>query len=152
MVACAPSPRAFEHIETAEVHRSRDLRRVARTCGDLDAGRDADSYRRRAERRGEAARLESRRVDPVRKERRLVKCLLHVAPHLLEERLRRRGIGVRQLPRELQVYCEGDEVLLNALVQGALDPEAIGVGREDESLPGRADLRDLDAQPVERFL
>ena len=52
--------------------------------------------RRRAQRRGEAARLEQRRVDPLRELRRLVQRLLHVAPHLFEERLRRRRIGVRQ--------------------------------------------------------
>ena len=104
-----------------------------------------------AQRRGEAARLEQRRVDPVRELRRLVQRLLHVAPHLVEERLRRGGIGVRQLARELQVDRERDQVLLRAVVEVALDPAAVGIGGQDEPLPGRAQLLDLEAQPVERL-
>jgi hypothetical protein len=70
---------------------------------------------------------------------------LHVALHVFEERLRGRWIGSSKTYRELQVDGERDEVLLDALVQVALDPAAVGVGREDESLPGRAQLRDLVA-------
>ena len=42
-------------------------------------------------------------------------------------------------------------MLLHALVQVALDPAAVGIGGQDEPLPGRAQLRDLEAQPVERL-
>jgi hypothetical protein len=36
-------------------------------------------------------------------------------------------------------------------VQITLDPAAVGIGSQDEPLPGRAQFRDLDAQLVERF-
>jgi hypothetical protein len=42
-------------------------------------------------------------------------------------------------------------VLLHAIVELALDLAAIVVGSQDKPLPGRAQLRDLEAQPVERF-
>ena len=42
-------------------------------------------------------------------------------------------------------------MLLHAVVQVALDLAALGVGGQDEPLPRRAQLRDLEAQPVERF-
>jgi hypothetical protein len=42
-------------------------------------------------------------------------------------------------------------VLLHALVQGTLDPTAVGIGSQNEPLPGRAQLCDLGTQPVERF-
>ena len=43
-------------------------------------------------------------------------------------------------------------MLLHAVVQVALDAAAVGIGGQDEPLPGCAQLFDLDAQPVERLL
>ena len=114
--------------------------------------RDAGARRRRAQRRSEAARLEQRRVDPLRELRRLVQRLLHVAPHLVEERLRRGRIGVRQIARELQVDREGDQVLLRTVVEVVLDSATVGIGGQDEPLSGRPQLFHLEAQPVERLL
>ena len=84
-------PRSARAPRDSRSTRRRDLGRVARARLDLDAGRCAGAHRRRPERGAEAARLEQRRVDPLRELRRLVQGLLHVAPHLLEERLRRAG-------------------------------------------------------------
>jgi hypothetical protein len=42
-------------------------------------------------------------------------------------------------------------VLLHARVQVPLDHAAVGIGGQDEPSPGGAELRDLEAQPVERF-
>ena len=83
---------------------------------------------------------------------RLVQRLLHVASHLVEERPRRSRIGVDQAGCELQVDREGDQVLLRTVVQLALDLAAVGISGQDEPLPGRTQLSDLKAQPVERFL
>ena len=83
---------------------------------------------------------------------RLVQRLLQVAPHLVEECLRRGGIVVRQLARQLEVHRERDQVLLRAIVEVALDRAAVCVGGQDEPLAGRAELFDLEAQPVERLL
>lgn len=75
-----------------------------------------------------------------------------VAPDLVEERLRRGGIGVRQLPRELQVDRERDQLLLWPVVEVTLDLATVGIGSSDDSLSGRTELPDLEAQPVERLL
>ena len=90
-VARVPAPTGSSASSQHEVDRPRDLRWVARARRDFDRGRDAGHDRRRAQRRSEAAGLEQRRVDPLRELRRLVQRLLHVAPHLVEERLRRRA-------------------------------------------------------------
>lgn len=69
--------------------------------------------------------------------------------HLFEERLRGRRILVHQLAGKLQVDRECDEVLLRPLVQVKLDPAAVGIGSKNEPRPGRAQLGDLGAQPLE---
>ncbi len=124
-----------ERGQPAQVDRHPDLRGVARAGGDVDGGRDAGTHCGRAQQRGQAARLEHRRIDALRKQRRLVERLLDVATHLLEERLGRRGIGVRRLPSELQIDCERDEVLMHAIVQVTLDAAAVGIRGHDEPLP-----------------
>ena len=53
---------------------------------------------------------------------------------------------------KLEVDRERHEVLLETAVQLALDRAALGVGRENEALAGRAQPRDLAAQPVERHV
>ena len=111
----------LEHLKAAEVDRSQQLRWVACARCDLDGGRNADAHSGRAQRCGEAARLEQWRKDPLRKPSRLVQRALNVAPHLFQEHLRRQRIGVRQLVRVLKVDGERDEVLLHALVQIMFD-------------------------------
>ncbi len=77
--------------------------------------------------------------------------LLYIAPHLVEERPCRSGIDVQQPTGELQIDRQGDQVLLRTVVQLALGPAAIGIGRKHEPFAGRAQLFDLTAQPVERI-
>jgi hypothetical protein len=54
--------------------------------------------------------------DALRKQRRLVECVLNIATHLFEERLGCRGVGPRRLSGELQVDRKRDQVLLYAVV------------------------------------
>jgi hypothetical protein len=42
--------------------------------------------------------------------------VLKIATHLVEERLGCRRVGGQRLPGELQVDCERDQVLLDAVV------------------------------------
>ena len=72
-------------------------------------------------------------MDSLRELSRLLERLLHVAPHLFEQRLGSCRVGLRQPDRELEVDRERDQVLLHAVVQLAFDPAPVGVGREDES-------------------
>ncbi len=63
---------------------------------------------------------------------RLLERLLHVSPHLFEERLGSCRVGLGQPDRELEVDRERDQVLLHPVVQLAFEPAPVGVGREDE--------------------
>jgi hypothetical protein len=56
------------------------------------------------------------------------------------------------LVRELEVDRERDQVLLRTVVEVALDPAAVCIGSQDQPLPGRAQLLDLEAQSVEGLL
>lgn len=81
---------------------------------------------------------------------RLVERLLHVASQLVEKLLGGGRITVHQSAGELQVDGQGDEVLVHAIVEVALDRATIVVSGLDETLPGSAQVRDLAAQALER--
>src|SRR5580765_1237320 len=75
-------------------------------------------------------------MDALRERRRLGDRLPDVTRHLLEEILRLCRVRLERLRRELQPDGERDEVLLDALVEGALDTAAVGIGSEDEASAG----------------
>jgi hypothetical protein len=56
----------------------------------------------------------------------------------LEECLRRGRVGIRQATGEFQVRRERDQMLLRTIVKVALDRAPVGIGGQDEALPGRA--------------
>ena len=105
-----------------------------------------------AQRLGEAAVHEQRRVDAVREVAQLLHRFLEVEADLVEHRLGLLGIGVGDLAREAHAHRERDEVLLRAVVQVALDAAALGVGRLDDAGARRAELVGLAAHLVERLL
>ena len=107
---------------------------------------------RGAERVGEAAVHEQRRVDAVREVAELLHGFLEIEPDLVEHRLRLLGIGVGDLAREAHTDRERDEVLLRAVVQVAFDAAPLGVGRLHDAGAGRAQLVGLAAHCVERLL
>jgi hypothetical protein len=51
----------------------------------------------------------------------------------------------------LEVDRERHELLLHARVQVALDPAPVGIGGQDQPFSRRAQLLDLQAEPIERF-
>ena len=71
-------------------------------------------------------------MNSLRELSRLLEGLLHVSPHLFEERPGPCRVGLGQPDRELEVDRERDQVLLHPVVQLAFDPAPVGVGREDE--------------------
>ena len=83
---------------------------------------------------------------------RLLQGQLHLTAHVLEQRVCREGIGIDEIARKLEVDRERDQVLLRTVVELALDPAAVCIVGDSEPLPGRAQLFDFDAEPVERFL
>ena len=74
---------------------------------------------------------------------------MHVARHLVKERLRAAGSESDQLAGELELDRERDKVLLHAVVQVTLDRATVGIGGQNEPRPRRAQLGDLGAQPLE---
>ena len=121
----------------------------SRPGGDLDGGRDAGIHSCRAQQRGQAARLEHRRIDALREQHRLVEPPLDVANHLLDEPPGRLGIRGRRLSEELEIDGERDEQLMDAIVKIALDAAAVGIRGDDQPFPRCAQRLDLDAQSIE---
>ncbi len=144
--------RALEHVERAEVDGTNDLRRQRDVHVDGEPHRHAGAARRRAELRDQSARVEQRREDPVGELLHLRQRPPHFALQLVEERLRRRGIGVERSRGDLEVGGEPHQILLHALVQRPLDAATFGIGGQREPRPGGSELLDLAAQPIEGWL
>ena len=123
IVASAPSPARFEHLETAEVDRHRRPRAgsASSVSTSIRARTPALAAAARIAAR-EAACLEQWRVDPMREPP-----PPRPGPAARRVRLRRgasfaaRRIGVHQLARELEIDRERDQVLLQTVVELALD-------------------------------
>ena len=118
----------------------------------VDPRRHAGAARRRAELRDQPARLEQRREDPVGELLHLRQRPPRFALQLVEERLRRRRIGVHRSRGDLQVGRERHQILLHAIVQRSLDAASFGIGGQRESFPRGSELLDLAAQPIEGWL
>ena len=74
---------------------------------------------------------------------------VHVPRHLLEQRSRCGRVGADQPGGELEVGRKRDQVLLDALVQLALKPAALGIVDHGEPPARGPQVDDLGAQPVE---
>ena len=77
---------------------------------------------------------------------------LRITPQLFEQRRNRGRIGFYELAGEPELHREGNEVLLRAVVQIALDLTSRLVGRCDDTSSRRAQLVVGDAQVDERCL
>jgi len=73
------------------------------------------------------------RIDDLRQLTHPVKRRVDISRNLLQEGVDSRRIPPAELARELQVHSERDEILLDPVVQGALDPPAVGVGGSDQA-------------------
>jgi hypothetical protein len=51
----------------------------------------------------------------------------------------------------LQVDRKRDQLLTHDFVEVTLDPAAIAIGRDDQPLPRRTQLRDFESQPIDLF-
>jgi hypothetical protein len=142
---------AFQRLYASAVDGAQGFGGALVARGDLDRRVDPEARSRRAQRSADVAPLDERRVDPLREPRRLFERLPDVTCRLLHELLRPSGIGVDERARELQVDGERDEVLLDALVQRALDAVAFRVAGEHESSARGAQLLDLALQALDAF-
>ena len=141
--------RVLQRLEHAEVDRGLDLLRVAADAFGFDPGGQRGTPGRRAECLRKTAVHEQRRVDPVREVAQFLHRFLQVLADLLEHPLRRLGIRVGDLTREVHADRERHEVLLRTVVQVALDRAALRVTGFDDAHAGRAELVGLPAHLVE---
>src|SRR5436190_17847764 len=111
--------RAAPQGATREVDRLLDLERIPPEICALDIER-AEGIR-------QAARGEDRRIDRAGERPDSIECSLDLRSQLLEQTARSGRVGVEKLPRELERHHRRGEILLNAVVQGLLDPPALPV-------------------------
>ena len=88
----------------------------------------------------------------MRKLRGLLEGQLHLTTHVLEQRLCRERIGSDQIPRQLEIDRERDQVLLRTVVEVALDPAAVCIVGDSQPLARGAQVVDLEAEALERLL
>ena len=114
-----------ERVDAREVDGRLDLRRVPDVLR-LDARRYAGGSRRAAERLCQAAVDQQRRIDVLRDRPDTIKGVVDVAAGRLEvpSCVRRAG----ELTGQLEVDGESDQILLDAVVEVALDLPALAVG------------------------
>ena len=105
------------------------------------AGRKRGATGGSAERLLQTAVHEQRWVDPVREVPQFLHRVLEIVTDLLEDLLRRVGIGIGELPRKVHVHSQGDQVLLRAVVEVALDGTALRVAGFDDARVRRAARR-----------
>nr|WP_263657342.1 hypothetical protein [Nonomuraea gerenzanensis] len=104
-------------------------RRVAAEAGGADLGGQRRVADGRAQRRLQPRLGELQRVDAVRQVAQLGLRLAQVGRELREHGRRLRGVGVHQPLGDPRLHGRRDEPLLGAVVQVALDPAALAVGR-----------------------
>ena len=144
--------RVLQRLEAAEVDRGLDLLRVPADLLGLDRRGQRGAVAGGAERVGQPAVHQQRRVDAVREVAQLLHRLLEVGRDLVEHLLGGVGVGVGELAGEAGAHRERDEVLLRAVVQVALDAAALEVGGLDDAGAGAAQLVGLAPDLVERVL
>ena len=142
--------RVLKGLQAAEVDGGLELGRVAPGAVGVDAHGRGCMPGDRAQRLGAAAVEQQRRVDALCELADLIDRLLGGAAGALEHGARLRRLGVDEVGGEPQVHDHSDQLLLRAIVNVALDPPALGVGRADDACARGAELVGLAAQFVER--
>src|SRR5215207_7734901 len=138
-----------DHEVCRELHRLREpavwkLRQLNRH------GRAA---RERLERGAEPPVSEHGRVDAARELAQLLECRVELRARALEQPVGRDRVLVQLRARKPVVQSHGDETLLGAVVQVALEPAALLEADLEHALPRAAELVDLRAQRrVEAFV
>ena len=155
------------------MRRARVLRDVGQRLGDREVRGGLDGRREAAgrhlaqlhgdrgpagealDRRGQAALGQHRRVDPPRQLAQLARRGCQLVREPVQERCDRRGVGLHPRAHHAHVERQGDEPLLRAVVQVALDLAARGVRRGHDPHARLAQLlgaRRLDLAPAQRLL
>lgn len=91
-------------------------------------------------------------MDPLRQRRRLVQRLPEGGDGVLDQGLGGGGVHVDQPRESLEIDRKGNQVLLDAIVEGTLDRASIGVGGLGKTLARLPQFRNLDLQGVDLAL
>jgi len=124
----------LDGLEAAEVERRLDVGLVAAYVA-AHGGRQTGSVRHRVKRLDQPSVAQQRGVDPVGKLAQLVERFLHVAAQAVQDLAALVRVGVEQRLHQPDLDRQGDEVLLGAVVQVALDPPPRLVGGGHDPLP-----------------
>ena len=112
---------------------------------DVDLDRDREPVGQLADGRREAAVGEGGGVDPAGERAKLPEAVLELSVRVVEQ-LRELRVRIGAPVRAPEREAEGHEPLLGPVVQVALDPPPLLVGRLDDPRPRRPDLLELGPQ------
>ncbi len=118
----------LNRLEAAEVHRDLELLRVPPDSDRPDRDRERGAPRGRAERLTQAASVQQRRIDAAREQAKLLEDIVHLAPDRRQRALAPLRVLLDRLRRHVELDPQTHEVLLDAVVEVALEPPALGVG------------------------
>ena len=122
----------LERLEHAEVGRRLDVLGIARRALDHDVDRHGRLERGGAHRAGQPVRGERRREDPCGQRAQLVEDAVDVVGQPLEQLACAGRAAGHHVLGELEPDPQRDQPLLAAVVEVALDPPALVVGRRED--------------------
>ena len=132
-----------ERLEAAEIDGRLDFGVEATARPRFEARWDGGAAGSVCQRFGEAAILEQRRVDAVRKVAKVLHRLLNRRPELADNCLCPLRIRVDERTDRAEICLQRDEMLLRAVVQVAFDPPPLLVGSGHDARSRQAELDGL---------
>ena len=125
----------LQRLQHAEVHRGLDVLRVAADPVGFDRYRNRRLSRLRFQRHAQSFVGKQRWIDAARQVAQRLERLVGIGLQLIERLLRTDGVPSEEHLGEPDLHLDGDEMLLGAVMQVALEAAALLVLRGDETLP-----------------
>jgi FtsX-like permease family len=141
--------RVLQRLQAAEVHGGLDLKAVPAEARRGHGDRQGRAAAGGAQRLAEPAVGEQRRVDAVGEVAQFLDGGLDLVGELVDHQPGRLRVVGHEVAGKPEVHGEGDQVLLRAVVQVALNATAFGVRTRHDPGPGAAQLVGLLTQLVE---
>jgi hypothetical protein len=140
----------LDGFQAAEVDRRLDLRGVPAEWGGVNRDGQRGPAGHRGQRGQQPALHQDRGIDAVREAAQLVRCLPDVGAELGQNLQKLVVVAFGQLAGQAQLDRQGGEPLLGAVVQVALDPAPLTVGRRHDPGPRSLQFARLMAQLLNR--
>jgi hypothetical protein len=140
----------LDGFQAAEVDRRLDLRRVPAEWGGVNPDGPRGPAGHGGQRGRQPALHQDRGIDPVREAAQFVHCLPDVGAELGQDLQDLVVVAFGQLAGQAQLDRQGGQLLLGAVVQVALDPAPLTVGRRHDPGPRSLQFGRLMAQLLNR--